>query len=94
MSTLAVVFGKRIARERKALGWSCAALARKAGVSGKNLSGYERGVNEPGVFRAAALAAALGVSLDALVAPSPCEACDGMPPARMTCTACGREGTP
>jgi len=94
MSTMAQTFGRRIARERTRLGWSRSELARKAGINGKNLGGYERGENEPGVFKAAGLAAALGVSLDALLAPPSCWVCDGTPPAGMTCNTCGTGGAP
>lgn len=91
MSDFAQMFGRRIARARHHHGWSCAELGRKTGISGKNIASYERGENVPGVFRARALADALGLSLDALTAPAQCVACDGMPPAGMTCR-CGAEG--
>jgi HTH-type transcriptional regulator / antitoxin HipB len=91
MTATAEAFGRRIARERKARGWSQVELARKAGLrASKLVSNYEAGASEPVLSNAAALARALGVSLDALIAPPGCETCDGIPPAGMTCNACGR----
>ena len=90
----AELFGARIRRERTRRGWSCAELAAKAGVgSGHNaVSRIENAAGEPGLFRAAAIAAALGLSLDALLAPADCGTCDGLPPAGFTCQACGKAG--
>ena len=86
------LFGARIRRERSSRGWSCAELAKKAGLgaSHNSVSRIETAAGEPGLFRAAAVAAALGLSLDALLAPSDCGTCDGLPPAGFTCQACGK----
>lgn len=58
-------FGKRMARARKARGWSRAHLADMAGVSRvASIHELERGViSEPRQHRAVAIAAALGVPL-------------------------------
>lgn len=92
--TAAEIFGARVLRERKRRGWSTRDLQVKAGISSPSLvNRMERGLGEPGLFRAARVAAAFGVSLDDLIAESFCQQCDGMPPAGFTCQACGTDGT-
>ena len=92
--TPAEIFGARILRERKRRGWSTRDLQAKAGISTPSLvNRMERGIGEPGLFRAARVAAAFGIPLDDLLAESFCHACDGVPPAGFTCQACGTEGT-
>ena len=89
-------FGARLHRERKRQGLTAAQVCAKAGIPGHNiLIRMEKALNEPGLFRAARIAAALGVSLDALLAPVGCGACDGLPPAGFVCPDCKtRGGTP
>ena len=86
------LFGARIRRERKRQELTYAALAAKAGDNATNLKRIEAGTGETGVFRAARIAAALGLSLDALLAPPDCPACDGFPPAGFICPSCSRLG--
>ena len=60
--------GKNIKTLRLARGLSREALAEKAGISIDTLKRLERGkTKNPSLFAVCALAAALGVSLDALV---------------------------
>lgn len=51
---------------RERAGLSQEALARQVGVSRQTVVNIERGANEPRVFLALALAAALGVAVDVL----------------------------
>ena len=88
-----VLFGARIRRERKRQELTYAQLAARSGVrSPTTLKRIEAGGAEPGLFKAAAIAAALGLSLDALLAPPDCPACDGFPPAGFICPSCSRLG--
>jgi transcriptional regulator with XRE-family HTH domain len=84
------VFGRRIQRERQRRAWNLRELGDKAGgVSANTILRVEDGQNLTlGV--AVALAKALGVSLDSLLAEVECETCDGMPPAGFICAECGR----
>ena len=86
-------FGRRLQRERENRRWTMRDVSEKCGLWPSTVMRAEKG-SDVGLSSAVALAALYGVSLDALLAESVCEVCDGMPPARMTCTACGREGTP
>lgn len=87
-----VLFGERIRRERIAHGWSQRELAEKAGLKPDAPRKYERALNEPGVTSALAIADALGLQLDAMLAPpGGCTDCQGKPPAGFRCLACGRE---
>ena len=87
------VFGARIHRERIRQGLTFTQLAAKAGLQGTTtLKRIEIAEGQPGLFRAAAVAAVLGLSLDALLAPADCPVCDGLPPAGFTCQACGKPG--
>ncbi|MCC6224723.1 MAG: helix-turn-helix transcriptional regulator [Thermoleophilia bacterium] len=58
--------GARIARLRVRRGWSRRELAELAGVSGRFIQFVEDGERGIAVARFAAIASALGVSLDAL----------------------------
>lgn len=62
-----MTFGQRLAKVRKARGWSQQDLADRAGVPYTTIYKCERGTHqEPRVSVAAQLARALGVSLDVL----------------------------
>jgi transcriptional regulator with XRE-family HTH domain len=69
MSTLAELFGKRLCFARLALGWTQADLARESGIARSQIAAYESGAHRPGLFNAAAIARALGMTLDDLTAP-------------------------
>ena len=87
------VFGRRIQRERLRRGWNLRELGDACGgVSANTILRAEAGQNLTlGV--AIALAKALGVSLDSLLAEVECVTCDGMPPAPFICPECGRGAT-
>ena len=60
-------FGRRVAKKREELGWTTQDLVEKTGLSYQSLWRIERGQHkEPGVFTAARIAKALGVSVDYL----------------------------
>lgn len=71
---LAVVSGARVRQRREQLGHSVNALAKAVGVSPSLLSRWERGVGDPSLSHAVAIARVLGLSLDALVREDPHEA--------------------
>ena len=86
-------FGARLRAARRSQDLTMDQLSAKAGIAGHNaLMRMERAQNEPGLFRAARAAAALGVSLDALLAPAECEACDDRPPPGFICPDCRKRG--
>ena len=68
-------FGRRLRKAREAKGWSTEKLAGESGISFGSVYAYENGKREPKVTQALAVARALGVSLDDLMAgidePSP-----------------------
>ncbi len=59
--------GARVRWHREQTGKSLRAVAEQAGVSPCLISRWERGVGDPGLSRAAAVARVLGVSLDELL---------------------------
>lgn len=59
--------GARVRWHREQTGKSLRAVAEEAGVSPCLISRWERGVGDPGLSRAAAVARVLGVSLDELL---------------------------
>jgi putative transcriptional regulator len=61
-----VAFQSDVREHRQRLGFSQEALARELGVSRQTIVNIERGLNEPRVTLALALAAALGVAVDQL----------------------------
>lgn len=65
LSSASVPFAEAISARRIELGWTKARVAKKAGVSPKILGQYEAGTALPNIERAAAIAAALRISLDA-----------------------------
>jgi transcriptional regulator with XRE-family HTH domain len=85
------VFGRRLQRERSRRGWSMRDLAARCGegFSQNTVKRAEDG-SDLHLSHAIALATALGTSLDALLAESPCGTCDGMPPTGFICSECGR----
>jgi transcriptional regulator with XRE-family HTH domain len=85
------VFGRRLRRERSRRGWSMRDLAARCGegFSPNTVQRAEDG-RDITLSGAIVLAAALGTSLDALLATGECEVCDGMPPAGFICSECGR----
>lgn len=88
------MFGARVRTARKAAGWTQAELAARAGVSRQLVAAVEAGRHLPRIDAGAALADALGVSVEALLAPLP-PAADpvvGDPPAAGTPVRLGRVG--
>ena len=86
-------FGARLRKARKNAGLTMDQVSAMAELPGHNtLMRMERAQNEPGLFRAARAAAALGISLDALLAPAECEACDDRPPPGFICPDCRKRG--
>lgn len=81
-------FGRRLQREREARHWSLREAAEKAGVAAATIMRAEQG-RDVALSNAIAFAAAYGVSMDALLAGSACEVCDGMPPDGFACLSCG-----
>lgn len=65
VSSVPVSFGEAIATRRQELGWTAKRVATAAGVSTKILGQYESGTALPNVERAARIASALRMSLDA-----------------------------
>ncbi len=59
-------FAARLKELREGAGLSQKELAERAGVSQRAISHWEQGLHEPGLLAGPALAAALGVELDAL----------------------------
>jgi transcriptional regulator with XRE-family HTH domain len=87
------IFGARLRRERESLGLSSGQVAIKAGLtSGRAVTTAERAVHQPGIFTVARIAAALGVSLDTLMADPDCPGCDGYPPPGRSCPQCKTTG--
>lgn len=84
-------FGRRLARERDRRGWSLREAADKCGLSPSTIDRAEDG-RDLALSNAIALAAVYGVSMNALLAESTCETCDGTPPAGFICAACKQEG--
>lgn len=62
------VFAARVRHLRRVLGLTRQSLADMLGVSTQTVGNWERGRCEPSVSQGRALAAALGVTLDALLA--------------------------
>lgn len=61
-----VAFAQKLKKAREAIGWSQARLAREAGLPQQTVNHYETAHREPSLSAAAALAAALGMTLDSL----------------------------
>lgn len=81
--------GKRLMRERERRGWSMRDAAAKCGVSAATVCRIEQG-NDGALSSVIALSSLLGLSLDALLAATPCPVCDGTPPAGFICGECRR----
>jgi len=81
-------FGRRLRREREALDWSLREAGGKCGLNAATIMRIEGG-NDAGLSSAIILARLYGLSLDALLAGSACETCDGIPPAGFACLSCG-----
>lgn len=82
-------FGKRVARERKARGWSLRALGDRCGLAGSGVLRIENGA-DPQLSSVIALAAALDLTVADLIAVPVCATCDGEPPEGYLCGECGR----
>ena len=86
-------FGLRAAAARAARGWSMRDVCARAGLPEmpSAVKRIEEGAgNGVALNIAAAVAHALGLSLDGLV--DPCARCGDSPPAGFACTACGAVG--
>jgi transcriptional regulator with XRE-family HTH domain len=89
MNAIPEMVGIRIQRNRTRRGWSLRTLSEKSNVGLNTASRIERG-RDATFSSVVAIAAALEISLDVLIAPSPCSICDGFPPPGYTCDGCGR----
>jgi transcriptional regulator with XRE-family HTH domain len=77
METSAVALAQRITHERLRRGWSRTGLARRAGLDPSYVTRVEQAkFREPSVEKIRALAAALGLPVDALTDPPPPETPD------------------
>ena len=85
------IFGQRIRHERNDRLEHADPQRQNRRVSINTISRAERG-GDLTLSNAIAIAAALGLSLDTLLAEPACAQCDDRPPAGFMCTACGREG--
>lgn len=83
--------GRRLKRARLREGLSLRQAAAKAGIGFNSVTRIERGENA-WFDHVVALASIYGLSLDALVIPPACAACDDLPPAGFTCNRCGSAG--
>lgn len=83
--------GIRIRALRRNLGWTQGELARKAGIRQAMLSHAETGTVRMSPGTAAAIASALGTTVEDLLAE--CGHCRGNPPAGYACLSCG-SGSP
>ena len=81
-------FGRRLHREREARQWTLREVAGKCGLSASTIMRIEAG-SDAGLSSAIILARLYGRSMDALLAGSACETCDGMPPTGFSCLSCG-----
>lgn len=82
------VFGRRLQRERSARQWTLREAAGKCGLNASTIMRVEAG-SDAEFSSAIILARLYGRSMDALLAASACETCDGMPPEGFICAACG-----
>lgn len=74
-------------------GWTQAGLAERAGMEKSSVSKLLAGTaRRTSLVTAAAIAGALGLSLDAMIRPYDCGTCHGSAPAGFTCNECGTEG--
>lgn len=88
----ALEFGRRLCAAMDEAGVSVNALARKTGLSVSTISTYRRGLAVPNLGYAAAIARALGVSLDELARLGDDMGRHGqMDQVRLRCTECGNE---
>ena len=67
---LGIALGKRIAEQRKALGWTQAEFAEMLGVDTITVSRFERGSNLPSLGRLENVANCLNVSIASLLSAS------------------------
>jgi transcriptional regulator with XRE-family HTH domain len=82
---------------RTARGLAQSDIAAKISVAGRPchrgvIANIEIGYRRVDVDMLTAIAAALDVPPEQLLAPYTCERCDGRPPAGFTCRGCGAEG--
>jgi transcriptional regulator with XRE-family HTH domain len=92
MSTTSETFTRRVGRARGQHGWTVRALAAKSGVAESTVAKILSRNGEVSLTNAVALAGALGLSVDAMTAPSDCVTCEGIPPPGHTCNSCGTSG--
>lgn len=69
-----VISGARVRQQREQTGLSLRTVAREAGVSLSMLARWERGVHDPPLTHAVAIARVLGLSLDEVVGAPPHDA--------------------
>ncbi len=74
--------GQRMQRLRLGAGLSQSQLAKKAGIPLGTLKNWEQDLREPSLSKAAALAKAIGCSLDDLAGPVELPKVEEKPPAR------------
>ena len=73
--TAPLTLGERIRLQRERQGWTQQALATRTGISANQISRLENGtITNPGAVRLKAIAQALGVSTDYLLASTAAEA--------------------
>lgn len=77
---------------RKARGLRQCELAESSGVRQGTVSAIERGYRSGPARAVEAMAAALGVTVDALRSAVSCGNCGGKPPRGFTCQQCGTPG--
>jgi len=86
------LFAARLRRERLARDWSLRDLTAASGVSEAGLCEIENAQADPRLSTVTRIARGLGIPLVDMVSESPCERCDGTPPAGFICGDCGRKG--
>lgn len=84
-----VVFGTRMRQLREARGWRIGELATRSGICRATLYNIQEGRRSCALDIAAAVARALGTTIDAMIAPCACARCYDAPPAGFACSLCG-----
>jgi transcriptional regulator with XRE-family HTH domain len=81
-------FGQRLRRAREARQWSLREAGGKCGLNASTIMRVEAG-RDTEFSSAIILPRLYGLSMDALLAESSCDVCDGMPPDGFACLSCG-----